>query len=102
MTRRQFLARIGGALLAGPAMEWNLGVADACGGELSQTAAISGRDVNAITLFLAGDVMTGRGIDQILPHPSRPDLHESYVRSALDYVRFSLLLNLPHPCHRKT
>lgn len=25
-----------------------------------------------VTLFLAGDVMTGRGIDQILPHPSVP------------------------------
>ncbi len=41
---------------------------------------------NLITLFLAGDVMTGRGIDQILPHPGRPDLYEPYVRSALEYV----------------
>ncbi|HLG97427.1 MAG TPA: CapA family protein [Bryobacteraceae bacterium] len=38
------------------------------------------------TLFLAGDVMTGRGIDQILPHASDPQLHESYVDSALEYV----------------
>jgi len=30
--------------------------------------------------------MTGRGIDQILPHPSRPHLFEPYVQSALDYV----------------
>ena len=22
-----------------------------------------------ITLFLCGDVMTGRGVDQVLPHP---------------------------------
>jgi len=42
-----------------------------------------------ITLFLSGDVMTGRGIDQILPHPSRPHLFEPYVRSALDYVRLA-------------
>ena len=35
-----------------------------------------------ITLFLAGDVMTGRGIDQILPHPSDDRLHEDYVKSA--------------------
>jgi poly-gamma-glutamate synthesis protein (capsule biosynthesis protein) len=28
----------------------------------------------SITLFLCGDVMTGRGIDQALPHPSRPQL----------------------------
>jgi poly-gamma-glutamate capsule biosynthesis protein CapA/YwtB (metallophosphatase superfamily) len=39
-----------------------------------------------VTLFLCGDVMTGRGVDQILPHPSSPELHESYVASALDYV----------------
>jgi poly-gamma-glutamate synthesis protein (capsule biosynthesis protein) len=39
-----------------------------------------------ITLMLCGDVMLGRGIDQILPHPSLPLLHEDYVRSALDYV----------------
>ena len=37
-------------------------------------------------LFLCGDVMTGRGIDQILPRPSDPSLYEPYVRSALAYV----------------
>ena len=30
--------------------------------------------------------MTGRGIDQILPHPCDPQLFEDYLRSALDYV----------------
>lgn len=30
--------------------------------------------------------MTGRGVDQILPRPSKPDLREPYIRSALDYV----------------
>ncbi len=39
-----------------------------------------------ITLFLSGDVMPGRGIDQILPHPSTPRLHEPYVVHAGDYV----------------
>lgn len=38
-------------------------------------------------LFLCGDVMTGRGIDQILPHPGSPLLHESCVRDAREYVR---------------
>jgi poly-gamma-glutamate synthesis protein (capsule biosynthesis protein) len=42
-----------------------------------------------VTLFLCGDVMTGRGIDQILPHPGKPDIHESYLRSAADYVRLA-------------
>ena len=39
-----------------------------------------------LTLFLCGDVMTGRGIDQILPHPVDPRLFESYVHSAKEYV----------------
>ena len=42
-----------------------------------------------IRIFLCGDVMLGRGIDQVLPHPCRPILHESYVHSALDYVRLA-------------
>jgi len=37
-------------------------------------------------VMLTGDVMLGRGIDQILPNPSPPELHEPYVRSALTYV----------------
>jgi poly-gamma-glutamate capsule biosynthesis protein CapA/YwtB (metallophosphatase superfamily) len=40
-------------------------------------------------LFLCGDVMTGRGVDQILPHPSQPHLFEPYVRSATDYVELA-------------
>ena len=43
----------------------------------------------ALTLFLCGDVMTGRGIDQILPHPSKPHLYEPYMRSALGYVEIA-------------
>lgn len=37
-------------------------------------------------LFLCGDVMLGRGIDQILAHPSDPALHEDAVRDARRYV----------------
>ncbi len=40
----------------------------------------------AITLFLCGDVMTGRGIDQALPHPGDPRICEPYLTSARDYV----------------
>jgi poly-gamma-glutamate capsule biosynthesis protein CapA/YwtB (metallophosphatase superfamily) len=40
-------------------------------------------------IFLGGDVMTGRGIDQVLPRPSRPQLHEDYIRSALDYLELA-------------
>lgn len=45
--------------------------------------------MKSVTLFLCGDVMTGRGIDQALAHPSAPQLHESYVRSALEYVELA-------------
>jgi poly-gamma-glutamate synthesis protein (capsule biosynthesis protein) len=44
---------------------------------------------NTMTLFLCGDVMTGRGIDQILPHPSAPQLYEPYVSSAYEYVELA-------------
>jgi poly-gamma-glutamate synthesis protein (capsule biosynthesis protein) len=40
-------------------------------------------------IFLAGDVMLGRGLDQALPDPCEPEIHEAYVRSALDYVRLA-------------
>ncbi len=38
------------------------------------------------TILLTGDVMLGRGIDQILRHRNSPELYEPFVRSALDYV----------------
>lgn len=38
---------------------------------------MSGKDV--ITMFLCGDVMLGRGVDQILHYPSDPALHEDYA-----------------------
>lgn len=50
-----------------------------------------------LTLFLCGDVMTGRGVDQILPHPGDPRLWESYVRDARTYVRLAEELNGPIP-----
>jgi poly-gamma-glutamate synthesis protein (capsule biosynthesis protein) len=42
-----------------------------------------------LRLFLAGDVMTGRGIDQVLPHPGDPKLFEGHMRSALGYVELA-------------
>jgi poly-gamma-glutamate capsule biosynthesis protein CapA/YwtB (metallophosphatase superfamily) len=44
---------------------------------------------SAITIFMCGDVMTGRGIDQILPWPSVPHIFESYVRDARGYVELA-------------
>jgi poly-gamma-glutamate synthesis protein (capsule biosynthesis protein) len=48
-----------------------------------------------IKLFLCGDVMLGRGIDQILPEPCNPALHEDYVQSALEYVQLAEAANGP-------
>jgi poly-gamma-glutamate synthesis protein (capsule biosynthesis protein) len=39
-----------------------------------------------ITVFLCGDVMTGRAIDQILPHPGKPDIYERSIQDARMYV----------------
>lgn len=73
MKRRHFLTGAGVALLSGP-----------ISGMQPASAARSG-----VTLFLCGDVMTGRGIDQILGSPGEPHLHEQYARSALDYVNIA-------------
>jgi poly-gamma-glutamate capsule biosynthesis protein CapA/YwtB (metallophosphatase superfamily) len=43
----------------------------------------------SVGLFLCGDVMTGRGIDQVLAHPCEPTLYEDFVTSAKDYVRMA-------------
>src|SRR5215831_8791105 len=50
-----------------------------------------------ICLFLSGDVMTGRGIDQILPHPVDPVLYEPYVRDAREYIELAESVHGPIP-----
>jgi len=51
--------------------------------------------LEALSLFLCGDVMTGRGIDQVLPHPVPPRLYEQYVSDARDYVELAEARNGP-------
>ena len=64
----------------------------ACSGKVTSREQDSQFDIqpsrtsNLITMFIVGDVMTGRGIDQVLPHPSDPVIHESYMKSARGYV----------------
>lgn len=50
-----------------------------------------------ITLFLCGDVMLGRGVDQVLPHPGDPELRESHVNDARAYVRLAERAHGPIP-----
>ncbi|HET6887106.1 MAG TPA: CapA family protein [Candidatus Udaeobacter sp.] len=49
----------------------------------------------SLRIFLCGDVMTGRGIDQALPHPVNPNLFELYVRDAREYVALARKANGP-------
>jgi poly-gamma-glutamate capsule biosynthesis protein CapA/YwtB (metallophosphatase superfamily) len=90
-TRRLFLQLTGGAgaAVALPARS------------RMAAAAISERESDmrsdALTMFLCGDVMLGRGIDQILPHPGDPALHEPYVRSATTYVELAEAASGPIP-----
>lgn len=104
MRRRAFLIRTGAVLGAigyrmCPAPPW-AGKASASGrveGEAVQGTRRTRHHDGAIALFLCGDVMTGRGIDQVLPHPSEPTLHEPYMSSALGYVRLAERANGPIP-----
>jgi poly-gamma-glutamate capsule biosynthesis protein CapA/YwtB (metallophosphatase superfamily) len=54
---------------------------------------------SVIRLFLCGDVMIGRGIDQVLAHPCDPALHEGYAQAATDYVRLAEEAHGPIPRH---
>ncbi|MDP3796040.1 MAG: CapA family protein [Polaromonas sp.] len=53
--------------------------------------------MDKLTLWLAGDVMTGRGIDQIQAHAVAPVLYESWVHDARDYVRLAERVSGPVP-----
>lgn len=50
-----------------------------------------------VTLFVCGDVMTGRGIDQLQASPSAPDLFEPYLHDARDYVELAERRSGPIP-----
>jgi poly-gamma-glutamate capsule biosynthesis protein CapA/YwtB (metallophosphatase superfamily) len=52
-----------------------------------------------IKLFLCGDVMIGRGVDQVMPQAVDPRLFEPYVESAETYVELAIAANgsIPRP-----
>lgn len=88
MRRRAFLGKVAG-LLAGLTA-----VREAAPGDASMTGGTP-EAIDPLTLFLAGDLMTGRGIDQALPHSVSPELYESWVRSAREYVDLAEAANGP-------
>jgi poly-gamma-glutamate synthesis protein (capsule biosynthesis protein) len=100
--RRRFVGRLGKTMLGaltmltaltsrGAAREPSMRPRSSPSGDRATRAS------RTVTLFLAGDVMCGRGIDQILPHPSPPGLFEPHVRSALDYVELAERASGPIP-----
>jgi poly-gamma-glutamate capsule biosynthesis protein CapA/YwtB (metallophosphatase superfamily) len=67
------------------------------GTAMSQAGHAPAGTPDPITVFLCGDVMTGRGIDQVLLHPGDPRLHEPYMKTALGYVELASQANGPIP-----
>lgn len=64
---------------------------------IREPKAVGPADRGAVRVFLCGDVMLGRGIDQALPHPSDPELREHYVQSARTYLELAEQANGPIP-----
>ena len=50
-----------------------------------------------VTLLLCGDVMLGRGVDQVLAHPGDAELREDYLRDARGYVDLAQEASGPIP-----
>ncbi len=56
-------------------------------------APFRGMNTGDIRLFLCGDVMTGRGIDQIQRFPSDSRIYEPYIHHSEDYIRLAEQVN---------
>lgn len=53
--------------------------------------------MSTLALALCGDVMLGRGVDQILAHPGEPSLREEWVTDAREYVALAEARSGPIP-----
>lgn len=87
MKRRKFLLDYGKILLLLSSSRFSVG----------DTVTTPSSAPAPITFFMCGDVMTGRGIDQVLPRPSDPRLYESFVKNATRYVELAQSVNGPFP-----
>ncbi len=81
MHRRSFVTRLAASLLTPATLR--------AGHYRTEMDANAPTATGTLKLFLCGDVMIGRGIDQVLPHPGDPALHETWVRDAREYVRLA-------------
>ena len=89
LSRRQFLRLAPCAPFAG------IATARASFAQMARAEADYPAFSGTMRLFLAGDVMLGRGIDQILPHPGDPHLFEPSTSSALTYLELAEAANGP-------
>jgi poly-gamma-glutamate synthesis protein (capsule biosynthesis protein) len=93
LARRRFLANAGSILLGSSV------AGHSKSGIALMPSAGKDRPASEVVLYLCGDVMLGRGIDQIMPHPADPHLHEPIVDSAGTYVDLAERVNgaIPRP-----
>jgi poly-gamma-glutamate synthesis protein (capsule biosynthesis protein) len=89
------------AVLEQPAFEEGVAAENHGWGEMlssdKQAANKSLKTHTNVTLFMTGDVMTGRGIDQVLPYPGDPVIYEGYMKSAKGYVQIAEEASGPIP-----
>ena len=52
-------------------------------------------NITPVLLFLSGDVMLGRAIDQVLPYSNDPELFEPHIRDARAYISLAIKANGP-------
>lgn len=65
-------------------------------------AAACPKPPGTVRVMLTGDLMLGRGVDQILPYHCDPQIYEGYITDARMYVQLAVEANgpLPPPSHR--
>jgi hypothetical protein len=92
---RSLRARLTRAAITGAAAALIAAVAQ---GQASlHSTPMSSRIPGTVRLTLAGDVMLGRGVDQILPCHCEPTIYESCVKDARGYVALAEHANGPLP-----
>ena len=90
VTRRGFLRRAG--ILTGTLLTSGIH-SDGVASERPVRQATDRAATDPLRLFLSGDVMSGRAIDQVLPHSVPPRLYEPFITDARDYVRLAEAVN---------
>jgi poly-gamma-glutamate capsule biosynthesis protein CapA/YwtB (metallophosphatase superfamily) len=78
-------------------MEWEARDSLVMRNFMQEESANARKEPHLIKMFMCGDIMTGRGIDQVLPYPSDPVLYEPYIKDARQYVDIAEKMSGPIP-----